>query len=41
MSTSEQTTTLLTYRRRILGALLAMAPTLTLAQRADGDPAAA
>jgi len=41
MSTSEQTTTLRTYRRRILGALLAMAPTLTLAQRADGDPAAA
>ena len=41
MSTSGQTTTLLTYRRRLLGALLAMAPTLTLAQRADGDPAGA
>ena len=41
MSTSEQPTTLLTYRRRLLGALLAMAPTLTLAQRSDGEPGAA
>jgi len=40
MSTIEYPTTLMTYRRRLLGALLALAPSLTLAQRADGDPGA-